>query len=77
MSKYNVDDIIITVYDEIFRVLEVLPYDEYRGLRGDFMKPIDMYIAIRREDELKKVVGKARYSLYRVFDAKIDGVDDD
>lgn len=78
MSKYNIDDITTTVYDEFFRVLDVLPYNKYRGLVGNVLQPIDsMCISIRDEDELKSVVGKARYPLYRVFDVKIEGVDSD
>ena len=34
MSKYKVDDITTTVYIELFRVLEVLPYNKYRRLVG-------------------------------------------
>ena len=77
MSKYNVDDIAITIYDEYFRVLEVLPYNKYRGLVGDVTRPIDMHISVRDEDELKPAIGKARYPLFRVFDVFIEGVDKD
>ena len=77
MSKYNVNDITTTVYDELFRVLEVLPYNKYRGLVGDVARPMDLHISVRDEDELKKVIGKARYPLFRVFDVFIEGVDND
>lgn len=77
MSKYNVDDITTTVYDEFFRVLEILPYNKYRGLVGDVTQPINMHVAIRDEEDLKTVIGKARYSLFKVFDIKIEGVDKD
>ena len=77
MSKYNVDDIAITIYDEFFRVLEVLPYNKYRGLVGDVARPMDMNISVRDEDELKPAIGKARYPLFRVFDVFIEGVDKD
>lgn len=77
MSKYNVDDITTTVYDEFFRVLEVLPYNKYRGLVGNVARPLDFYITIKDEDDLKPAIGKARYPLYRVFDVFIKGVDKD
>ena len=77
MNKYNVDDITTTVYDEFFRVLEVLPYNKYRGLVGIIEQPINMHISVRDADELKKVIGKARYPLFRVFDVFIEGVDKD
>ena len=77
MSKYNVNDITTTVYDEFFRILEVLPYNKYRGLVGVIEQPIYMHISVRDEDELKSVIGKARYSLFKVFDVKIEGVDKD
>ena len=77
MSKYNVNDITTTVYDEFFRILEVLPYNKYRGLVGVIEQPIYMCISVRDEDELKPVIGKARYSLSKVFDVKIEGVDKD
>lgn len=77
MSKYNVDDITTTVYDEFFRVLEVLPYNKYRGLVGVIEQPICMHVSVRDEDELKPAIGKARYPLYRVFDVFIEGVDKD
>lgn len=77
MSKYNVNDITITIHDEFFRILEVLPYNKYRGLVGDIAKPINLYVTVKDEDDLRSVLGKARYSLFRVFDAKIEGVDKD
>lgn len=77
MSKYNVNDIITTIYNELFRVLEVLPYNKYWGLVGDVTRPIDLHVAYRDEDELKKVIGKARYPLFKVFDVFIEGVDKD
>lgn len=77
MSKYNIDDITTTIYDEFFRVLEVLPYNKYRGLVGIIEQPITMHVSVRDEDELKSVIGKARYPLFRVFDVKIEGVDKD
>lgn len=77
MSKYNVDDITTTVYDELFRVLEVLPYNKYRGLVGDFARPMDLYVTVKDEDDLKPAIGKARYPLFRVFDVFIEGVDND
>lgn len=54
MSKYNIGDITTTVYDEFFRVLEVLLYNKYRGLVGIIEQPICMHISVRDEDELKK-----------------------
>jgi hypothetical protein len=77
MSKYNVDDITITIDNDFFRVLEVLPYNKYRGLVGDIARPIDLHVTVKDEDELRSVIGKARYSLFRVFDVKIEGVDKD
>ena len=77
ISKYNIDDITTTVYDEFFRVLEVLPYNKYRGLVGNVAKPMDLYVTVKDEDDLKLVIGKARYPLYRVFDVFIEGVDKD
>ena len=77
MTEYNVDDITTTVYDEFFRVLEVLPCNKYRGLRGDITKPTDLFITVRDEKEIKNVIGKARYPLFEVFDVKIEGVDKD
>lgn len=77
MSKYNVDDITTTVYDEFFRVLEILPYGKYRGLVGSVARPMDLYVTIKDEDDLKPAIGKARYPLYRVFDVFIEGVDKD
>ena len=77
MSKYNVNDITTTVYDEFFRVLEVLPYNKYRGLVGNIARPMDLYVTVKDEDDLKSVIGKARYPLFRVFDVKIEGVDKD
>lgn len=75
MNKYNVDDITTTVYDEFFRVLEVLPYKKYRGLVGDIARPMNLYVTVKDEYDLKSVIGKARYPLFEVFDAKIEGVD--
>ena len=77
MSKYNVDDVTITIHDEFFRVLEVLPYNRYRGLVGDIARPMNLYITVKAEDNLKSVIGKARYPLFEVFDVKIEGVDKD
>lgn len=77
MNKYNVDDITTTVYNELFRVLEVLPYNKYRGLVGIIEQPITLHVSVRDEDELKNVIGKARYPLFRVFDVFIEGVDKD
>lgn len=77
MGKYSVDDITITVHYEFFRVLEVLPYNKYRGLVGDIARPMDLYVTVKDGYELKSVIGKARYSLFRVFDVKIEGVDKD
>ena len=77
MSKYNIDDITTTIYDEFFRVLEILPYGKYRGLVGNVARPMDTHISVRDENELKKIIGKARYPLFRVFDVKIEGVDKD
>ena len=77
MSKYNVNDITTTIYDEFFRVLEVLPYNKYRGLVGSLARPMDLYVTVKDEDDLKPAIGKARYPLYRVFDVKIEGVDND
>ena len=77
MTKYNVDDITTTVYDEFFRVLEVLPYNKYRGLVGNVARPMDLYVTVKDECDLKSVIGKARYPLFEVFDVKIEGVDKD
>ena len=77
MTEYNVDDITTTVYDEFFRVLEVLPCNKYRGLVGDITRPMDLYVTVKDEYDLKSVIGKARYPLFEVFDVKIEGVDKD
>lgn len=78
MSKYNIDNITTTIYDEFFRVLEVLPYNKYRGLVGSVSEPMYLHVTVRDEDELKPAIGKARYPLYRgVFDVFIEGVDKD
>lgn len=75
MTKYNIDDVTITIYDEFFRILEVLPYNQYRGLVGDIIRPKDLHITVRDEDEIKNIMGKARYPFFRIFDVKIEGVD--
>lgn len=77
MIEYNVDDITTTVHYEFFRVLEVLPYNKYRGLVGDIARPMDLYVTVKDEYDLKSVIGKARYPLFEVFDVKIEGVDKD
>ncbi len=77
MSKYNVDDVTTTIYSEFFRVLEVLPYNKYRGLVGSVTRPMDLYVTVKDEDDLKSIIGKARYPLFEVFDVKIEGVSKD
>lgn len=77
MSKYSIDDVTITIHNEFFRVLEILPFNKYRGLVRDNAKPLNLFITVKDEDEIKNVLGKARYPLLKVFDVKIEGVDKD
>ena len=77
MNKYNIDDVTVTIHNEFFRVLDILPYNKYRGLISDTTEPLELFTTIKDENELKSVIGKARYPLLKVFDVKIEGVDVD
>lgn len=76
MSKYKVGDIVVTVYYDVARIMDVYPDKTYKVMKIDSLHNDIWYPCGLRDDEIKTFLGTARYPLSVIFDVYVEGVDD-